>query len=180
MAVAIAMAHPRDAEAIARLHAENWQTYYRDILPDDYFARDAVQERITYWTEALPAGDYPLVLIARKADEPVGFIAIRLGCDEGYDATIEHLHVVPSSQGSGLGRRMVAEAAERLMRGGVTSVCLWVFEANSAAIGFYESLGGVTDAFGTDKFAGGDAPDRRIGWRDLPALLRACQGSGGP
>ena len=70
----------------------------------------------------------------------------------------------------------MAAAAERLITDGNTSVCLWVFEQNAAAISFYERLGGITDAHGVDKLAGGEAPDRRMGWADVRALLKACRG----
>jgi hypothetical protein len=53
-----------------------------------------------------------------------------------------------------------------------------VFDDNEVAVRFYNRLGGVADAHGTDKFAGGDAPDTRIGWRDLKGLVSACEETG--
>ena len=156
------------------MHATNWRIHYAGILPDDYLANQVFEERETYWAEALQKAAYSLVLLANFEDQPAGFIALKDNIDAGYEATIEHLHVTQSLKGKGLGRSLMREAAQQLMERGSRSVCLWVFEDNVAAIGFYESLGGVTDAHGTDKFAGGDAKDRRIGWRDLPALLTAC------
>ena len=100
---------------------------------------------------------------------------VKQAADEGYDGTIDNLHVLPGHQGGGLGRKLLCSAVTALAARGYCSVCLWVFEANEGAIRFYERLGGVTDAHGVDKFAGGDAPDRRIGWHDLPALIEACR-----
>lgn len=168
-------ARPEDARIIGRLHGNSWQANYQGIFPDAYMANEVLPERLAYWQRALPAGDYALVRIARVDEKPVGFIAVKRHADEGYDGTIEHLHVLDAHQGLGLGRQLMAAAAQRLFDAGYRSMCLWVFEANLRAINFYESLGGLTDAHGTDKFAGGDAPDRRIVWRDLPALIAACK-----
>lgn len=164
-----------DAAIVAQLHSLSWQASYAGILPDDYLKNKATGERASYWSGALPSGDYALVLLVKVQSAPAAFIAIKQQADAGYDATIEHLHVLPQMKGRGLGRLLLKEAASRLIADGLTSVCLWVFEDNKPAIGFYESLGGVTDAHGTDKFLGGDARDRRIGWHDLSALRAACE-----
>jgi GNAT superfamily N-acetyltransferase len=155
----IVEAGPAHANAIARLHAENWKMSYRGILPDAYLDKEVDGERLAYWQEALAKDRYSMV-------------------DKGYDQTIEHLHVSACARGTGLGRALMADAAHQTMAHGGNSLCLWVFEDNAKAIGFYEALGGVTDAHGTDKFAGGDAPDRRIGWRDLTLLVAVCEGEG--
>ena len=166
------------AEAIARLHAENWKSTYRGILPDEYLDTRVEGERLDYWRTALASGSYSMVRLALDdAGEIAGFSGLKAGADEGYDQTIEHLHVSAAARGAGLGRALMADAARQTVARGGRSLCLWVFEANARAIGFYEALGGVTDARGTDKFAGGDAPDRRIGWRDLTALVKACEGA---
>ena len=165
------------ADAIARLHAENWKSTYRGILPDDYLDNAVDIERLDYWRAALVNGSYSMVRVARSgAGAIAGFSGLKAGVDKGYGQTIEHLHVSGTMRGAGLGRALMADAARQTMARGGSSLCLWVFENNVRAIGFYQSLGGVTDAHGTDKFAGGDAPDRRIGWRDLYALVAACGG----
>lgn len=166
-----------DADALARLHAASWKATYRGILPDTYLDNQVDGERTRYWRAALAAAKYPILKLAHKAGSVVGLIALHNDPDdEGYDYTIEHLHLLPDSKGRGLGRTLMKEAAMAARAAGAEAVCLWVFEENSAAIGFYERLGGVTDAHGTDKFAGGDAPDRRIGWHDLDGLIARCEG----
>jgi ribosomal protein S18 acetylase RimI-like enzyme len=163
-----------DAETIARLHWQSWQASYRGILPDDYLDNEVIVERRNYWRQALATSDYWLVLVAIENDRPVGFIALKKNVDEGYDATIEHLHVDPQMKGRGLGRQLIGQAVSALVKAGMASVCLWVFDSNTPAIGFYEKLGGRTDKFGVDKFAGSNAPDRRIGWHDPEKLAGAC------
>lgn len=164
-----------DADVVARVHAESWKATYRGILPDTYLDGEVDSERARYWRNALATTRYPIVKLACEAGAIVGLIALHDDPDDGgYDLTIEHLHLLPESKGHGLGRRLMKEAAIAAQADGAENICLWVFEDNSAAIGFYERLGGVTDAYGTDKFAGGDAPDRRIGWHDLNGLIARC------
>jgi L-amino acid N-acyltransferase YncA len=172
----ISTATEDDAAAIAGLHAGNWKAAYQGILPDSYLETEVDRERQAYWRDALARGTYPVVLVARENGEMTGFIGIRQGEDEGYDFTIEHLHVDASQRSRGTGRALLAAACRELKKLGGASVCLWVFEANGPAIRFYEKLGGICDGHGTDKFAGGDAPDRRYGWRDLDALAESCEG----
>jgi hypothetical protein len=170
-------AGPEDSDAIAQLHAESWRAHYRGILPDAYLDGEAFQERQSFWQAALRnprAGD--LTIVSADGSELTGFVAVVRGDEPGFGAVIENLHVRPRFCGRGLGRRLLGEAVARLMATGVTSACLWVYDANEAAIRFYERLCGTPDRHGVDDFAGAQAPDTRIVWHDLAALERACRG----
>lgn len=171
---------PRDASAedfaaIAALQIENWRSAYRGILPDAYLDDTVVAERQEYWRIASRAGsESQLVLVTTSGDVLVGFISVHFNVDPGVDARIENLHVLPRFQGRGLGRWLLAAAAERLIAVPATSVCLWVFDKNVDAIRFYKRLGGEADAYGFDDFADAHAPHTRIVWRDVKDLLAAC------
>ncbi len=165
-----------DADAIAALHTASWRKFYKDILPESYLSTGIESERLQFWRGKLI--DKPrdeLVLTARSGGALAGFIWVSRVGEPGYDAVIEALHVSARRRGSGIGKRLLASAAHRLLAAGARSVCLRVFDANKAALVFYEHLGGVADQKGIDNFAGANAPDTRIGWTDLNYLLRACQ-----
>ncbi len=164
-----------DAAAIASLHAASWRASYQGILPDDYLRDEVGAERAAYWHDALQAGKYGCIWLALADRQPVAFIAVQYAADPDYDAVIENLHVLPGHKSRGLGRRLIARAVETLEQEEMTSVSLRVFDDNTAAIAFYERLGGITDDYGTDRLAGSHAPDRRIGWRNLAALKAACK-----
>lgn len=176
MAGEIRQARAADADAIADLHALSWRTTYRGTLPDSFLDGDVVVERRAAWARFFSAPRAGAVaFLAVGADRDLdGFIAFERGEEAGYDAVIENLHVAPRARGRGLGKRLMETAAGHLLDRGAGSVCLWVYDDNKAAIGFYRSLGGVADAHGTDPFAGADAPHTRIGWQDLAALRRRC------
>jgi ribosomal protein S18 acetylase RimI-like enzyme len=171
----IAEAGASNAAAIAAIHTESWRDAYRGILPDSFLNHDVVDERRRYWdaTLAKPRGG-GFTLAALQGGTVRGFIlVVRIG-EPGYDAVIESLHVMPGERDAGLGRRLIGRAVARLIDEGASSVALRVYDANESAIRFYERLGGKADGTGIDPFAGADMPDTRYGWRDLPALVRAC------
>jgi GNAT superfamily N-acetyltransferase len=54
---------------------------------------------------------------------------------------LEDLYVTPAMRGSGLGRALLAELAGICVQRGYQRLQWWVLDWNSAAIGFYRSLG---------------------------------------
>jgi ribosomal protein S18 acetylase RimI-like enzyme len=171
----ITEASASDAAAIAAIHAESWREVYRGILPDSFLDHDVADERRRYWDAALAdprPGDFTLA--ALWGGTVRAFISVMRGGEPGYDAVIESLHVMPGERSAGLGRRLIGRAVARLIDEGASSVALRVYDANESAIRFYERLGGQRDGTGIDPFAGADMPDTRYGWRDLPALMKAC------
>lgn len=81
--------------------------------------------------------DLRLVIVV--AGEIVGYVAAEVQSDgSGY---IDYLGVDPSHRRSGLGRRLVMGATDRLLGLGAKSVNLTVREDNEAARALYESLG---------------------------------------
>ena len=170
-------AGPGDTEAIAALHAESWRAHYRGILPEAYLDDEVLAERQMSWRDALRAPrPGQLVMVATLEAALTGFVSIVRDGEPGFGAEIENLHVRPRLCGRGLGRRLLGEAVGRLASDGVASACLWVFDANEAAIRFYQRLGGTPDKRGFDDFAGAHAPHTRIVWPDLAVLRRACRG----
>ncbi len=169
-------AGPADAAAIAALHAESWRAHYRGILPDAYLDGEVLAERQAAWRNALGAPRAgQVVMVATQQTVLAGFVAIVRDGEPDFDAEIENLHVLPRLCGQGLGRRLLGEAVGRLAAAGVASACLWVYDANHAAMRFYRRLGGTADKQGFDPFAGAHAPHTRIVWPDLAVLQRACQ-----
>lgn len=171
----IRLAETEDADAIAALHTNSWRNFYKDILPKNYLDNEIEAERAEFWRQKLsdlPQGD--LVLIARSGGALTGFIWVAINADPDYDAMIEALHVNSRLRGSGIGKRLLTNAVQQLLEDGASSVCLRVFDANRQAVDFYQRLGGVADQKGFDNFAGTNAPDTRIGWRDLRQLISMC------
>jgi putative acetyltransferase len=109
-------------DAAARVHREAFDARLPHLAglhtPDEdrSFFRDRVFTRCEAW------GVF-------EADGLVGFIAFRPGW-------IDHLYVLPGSQGRGVGVALLSIAMERL-----PEINLWTFQANAGARGFYERFG---------------------------------------
>lgn len=65
----------------------------------------------------------------------------------------------------------MASVARYLLRAGITSGLLWVFEENRPARRFYESLGGAVLAHDGFELGGAWISEVAYGWKELGALL---------
>lgn len=115
-------ATPRDARAIAEIHAKASQAYWR--------------EAIEYCE--------PQVVVALDAGEVVGFVGFDRSRDKGTPPTtaeIWALHVAPSHLGKGVGLALWDAAREGLLEEGCNKVTVWLALANERALRFLELAG---------------------------------------
>jgi ribosomal protein S18 acetylase RimI-like enzyme len=136
-----------DCRAVAEVHVESWQAAYRGILPEQYLASLSVAEREAMWRRMVEQQPSHL-LVARAAEQVVGFIAFGASRDEGAPidrAEIWAIYVRAASWSSGAGRCLWLEALQRIEAEGFKSVSLWVIARNERAIRFYERAGFVVE-----------------------------------
>ena len=84
-----------------------------------------------------------LFLVA--VDDADVLVAAGMAGFDGHRGWVNYLAVSPEIQGSGLGRRMMAEFEERLTAMGCPKLNLQVRAGNEAVIGFYAALGYADD-----------------------------------
>lgn len=163
-----------DVVAIARLHAESWRATYRGVLSDDYLDNRVHDERLKVWQERF-SKTFPkpmFVLLADFSTHLGGFVCVFPEEDARFGSFVDNLHVSRQHHRRGIGRRLMSEAAARLLRDGSSSgVYLWVVEQNQNAQRFYEKAGGIVS--GPEKIAtpdGHPAVAFRFHWPD-PKLL---------
>ena len=175
MTLVVRRARPSDAEAIARVHVETWQTTYAGLIPDGYLVRMGREQRTGFWTQALARmhhGSHVLVAEAPRVGV-VGFAsygparASGLPAGESYAGEIYTLYVLPDYQGRGLGRALLQQAFAGFAARGRDSALVWVLAGNPARF-FYERLGGKRAAERIESFAGADLVELAYGWRELP------------
>lgn len=162
------LAGPTDAAAIADLHTQSWRQTYRGILLDAYLDGNIAEERYAVWTKRLtnPA-DNQRVLVAEEDDQLGGFVCLFLDENPGLGTLIDNLHVAPPLKGQGVGAGLLREAV-RLMIPQATQpgFHLAVYEANQAAIHFYERMGGTNVRREEhDNPGGGRAINLRYAWK---------------
>lgn len=140
-----------DAEALAYLHLDVWEDAYTGLMPQQVFEdrREQVADRIAMWKDILGAGEtegeQATTWIAEDSDRLVGFVSVGPARDDdmGQEAAqteeLYALYVRASSWDTGLGyallRTVLADRAGYL----------WVLEANTRAVRFYERQGFVLD-----------------------------------
>jgi len=170
-----------DAEAIARVHVESWQTTYAGKLPQSYIDQLTVERRTAYWTSSLQReGSLRGTFLAcDEWGQVVGFVGcgpIR-GTVGGYDGEIYVIYLLESAQRLGYGRALLSAAAIHLTALGLESMMLWVLGDNHNARSFYSALHGIDLGLArTEEVHGLTVSESAYGWPSLRNLLGWLEG----
>ncbi|MEB6381541.1 GNAT family N-acetyltransferase [Leclercia adecarboxylata] len=169
----IRVASYSDAHAVAQLHIASWRDVYNDVLDQDFLENHAQDERLSHWLTALAAPDEnEVTFVMDTSDGLTGFVSIRLQDDPVRGACIAALHVSARTRGQGAGRALLLHAARWIADHDADSpVYLWVFEQNTRAARFYQSLGGsVAERTTSEIPSSHGAPVLRISWQNAQGL----------
>ena len=138
------IAQPTDLEAIANLHAQSWQQNNRGIL-DDHFLDNLIHvSRLKAWAQrfANPV-DNQHIITAKDNGQLCGFTCLFGEKRSKYGVYLDSIHVSKKWKGKGIGRHLMMLAgywvAAKYPNQGMH---LLVLAQNTAAIGFYERIGG--------------------------------------
>jgi ribosomal protein S18 acetylase RimI-like enzyme len=129
-----------DLEDVRRILWETWVDAYLQFIPredlESYFG-----QHYTVWT----------LTEMLKDPDVVGYIALLNGSPSGMMKTyhnrsegrlyVHQLYMLPSAQGHGLGRRLMAIAGDRAKALGFDSVWLGVMVKNTLAVSWYQAMG---------------------------------------
>jgi len=163
-----------DAPAIARVHSESWRTTYRGTVPDDYIGKFARDERERVWRKILDDSARRRFVCVAEADDGsvVGFVSggAARGEANGFSGELYAIYLLDAHQRCGIGRRLTAALARRLLRSGYDSMLIWVLAANKAC-DFYAALGGVKVAEKPADITGAELTEIAYGWKDIRRLL---------
>ena len=164
-----------DHAAIAKLHAANWQQYYRGILSDHYLDNEVGQDRFDVWYKRLssPAANQQ-VTVAVFNNEIVGFAGLFLDDDPFFGSLLDNLHVSTQLQKTGIGKLLMQDCAKNVRdRADIKKMYLWAYESNVNARKVYEHLEGV--CYETVESRGEDGVNKRVcryTWNDFSPLFR--------
>jgi GNAT superfamily N-acetyltransferase len=155
---------PADLEEISALFLRCWRGY-GDVLPahvigvfDEAGARELWRRAI----ETPRPGTRGVV--ALDGSRVLGVIRMGRDPDEPAAGHVFSLYVGPEAQGSGVGARLLADAAAWVPSEGLADATLWVFQANERARRFYARHGWTPDG-GTRIEPGFGEPEVRLRWR---------------
>ncbi len=165
-----------DAKAVAQLHIENWRNAYRGIMPDWYLDGAITEERMGLWESRLSGipNEQQYVVIAEVSGKAVGFACALLDEEPEWGACLDNLHVLPQLRRSGIGRALFLKVTQWVRTTKPDwPIHLWVFESNTDARGFYDSLGGKIIIVKRREVLKGVVVSTCLYlWRDLDALLQ--------
>jgi ribosomal protein S18 acetylase RimI-like enzyme len=174
--VTIRIATSADAKDVALLHATSWQNTYRGILRDEFLNGPVISDRRELWQGRLSgiAPSNQIVLLEESSGSIQGFACAYLDADPEWGTLLDNLHVAPSLKGRGLGRRLIAEVAQRASRQRLSRrLHLWAYEQNAGARRFYERLGGEITACVAEEAPDGSLLNAmRYCWSDLSGLAK--------
>ena len=174
------VAGAEDADALAALHAESWRSSYRGSYSDAYLDGPIVPERRHFWRQryAHPRAGLWSVMAEGPHGELLGFVCLLADHDPHWGTLIDNVHVASGHKGQGIGRMMMAAAAEHLLHQlPRRPIYLTVLESNLPARAFYRRIGGETAEHLVQTVPdGSQVPVLRIAWASPAAL---AEGTGG-
>ncbi|MBI4730984.1 MAG: GNAT family N-acetyltransferase [Chloroflexi bacterium] len=171
----IRKATPTDAAGIARVHVDSWRTTYRGIVADEFLQGLSMERRERMWRETLATPDsQSSVYVAEEAGQIVGFVncMAERESDPHYTGEVGGIYLLEQAQGQGTGRRLMQTAAGELLRGGHSSMLLWVLKDNLPARKFYEVLGGKYLREKPIEIGAQSLLEVAYGWDDLIMLAK--------
>ena len=108
--------------------------------------------------------------VAEIDNQGVGFVWSQPQADtEGFQACIKGLYVLPTFQGKGIGRELVAYAVRELLDMNLQGLEIGCVKENPSC-DFYRRLGGLEIGTRPVKVDRYDTEEILFGWRDMRAL----------
>lgn len=163
-----------EAAALAALHVQCWREAYDSIVPLEVSSKFDVGAKLADWARHLSEPDR-FILAAYDQEIVVGFVNQAIADEQtvaSADGYVAALYIAASHHRKGIGRRLLARAAEDWMSRGGHAFSLGVLAENTRARAFYERLGGRVVKSGTYMWHGHGLPDVTYVFDNLPALVR--------
>jgi ribosomal protein S18 acetylase RimI-like enzyme len=141
---ALRSATSEDFAEVAALHADSWRRNYRGAYADSFLDGDVESDRRTVWADRLARPDGTATVGVWDGRGLAGFVHVVFDRDDVWGSLVDNLHVRHDRQRGGLGRSLMAAAAQAVVeRGRRGCMYLWVLEQNVRGQAFYRAVGGV-------------------------------------
>jgi len=171
-------ARPGDARAIAGVEVETWRDAYPTLVPRAYLVgRLDARRGAERWRRRIAGGE--AIIVAATAGAGNGIVGYatwgpaRVLAGASPSSQLYELYVAPAARERGIGRRLMREAAARMLAAGMAAMVVEVLEGNPSRW-FYEAQGGRLAASSRHPFAGKRLPTVVYAWDDLRALVGAA------
>ena len=162
----IRLANQSDIEKIAKLYIKSWQKTYKGLLRQEYLDSLTVENLCKRW------GDYILeekhgIFVAVTENELLGFGAFKPYHRIDDCIYIESLHVDESSQGKGIGSRIIDKIRSVGIEENYGKMAVCFVRGNDNARDIYIKLGARHYKDKVDDFTGEISYSEILTW-DLP------------
>lgn len=134
-----ALTHEDDVEEAGHVYAESWKTSYQGILPEKFLDKLTADR----WSAMLRAEPESTVALLDHKGAVLGAATVCFSREpgrEGYGEIVS-IYLRPAVVGRGYGRLLMEAALQKLRDDGCEAACLWAFERNKRAEGFYIHMG---------------------------------------
>ena len=173
--VIIRSAVAADAAEIAAIHTASWRDAYAGILAADLLNGDIEGNRLALWSRRLGERLPPqrVDVACDPSGAMVGFVCGLSDADARWGSLVDNLHVLPRFRCRGVGEKLLQSMVTQLAaRNADSGLHLWVFEANVAALRFYNRLGGrVVEKKTSEIPAAGGKAVLRVHWPALSQVV---------
>lgn len=174
----IRKAYPEDAAGITAVHVKTWQTTYRGIVPDDYLDNIQALNWLERWQRDLSEPEphqFAFVAEDKENSTIAGFVwgGPERNNDPIYRGELYIIYILQTYQQRGLGRLLVQALVRSLLEVGISSLLLWVMDANPGR-SFYEALGGRRVKRSAFEINGVSIDESAYGWTDTQPLLQGA------
>ena len=144
-APALRLATGADVPQIAHVFVEAWRSAYPGIVDDGVLASLDEAEIATWIRGLMRSPNQATVVAVSREGRITGFTRFGEDPEDNRRGQIYSLYVAPEEARHGVGRALLVRALDALTEHNMPMVTLWVFEANAAALGFYQALGFIPD-----------------------------------
>ena len=136
-----------DVEALGRVHAQCWHEDYDTLVDAATLANPSPRRMAELWTHWISQGEDLTHVAALVDGEIVGFAGSGPARDADAPRARElfFIHLLDSAHGRGIGQKLFDAAL------GDEAAYLWVPEANTHAVHFYERNGFTADGVSHDE-----------------------------
>ena len=138
----------KDAEQVAKVNIEGWQTAYRGIIPDDFLDSLDVESMTDRQKTTISERPNDGFVFEAEDGRILGFCQFgELRWIEEFgdkcDCEMYAIYVSLESRGGGVGKALMEAAIAEFRARGKKGMLVNVLEKNTPSVNFYKSLGGV-------------------------------------
>lgn len=169
----IRIARLEEFEEIAKIHANSWSTFYRNIFSENYLDKEVLPDRLSVWQKRSEIVDPKRhVIVAVTNEKIIGFACTYLDHKSNYGALLDNLHVLSTHQGQGIGIALMQQSFDWIKsQRPQQPMFLTVLTENHKSKGFYYRFGGNFDEEFLEKTPyGAKVLVERISWKERPKL----------